>query len=171
MLNNVSSSEFVPLGDWLRGRSTPGTLAPVTLDFEESIREEHAPAGTAEIASFLDEIALLRLRAVESFERARRRLLHRFAQEVLARELQSSPADIEAIAQKALDVFAQESPVSLAVSPADAACLRIDVPVRIDAALQHGDVIVDISDGQFESPLRLRVARIMREILDEEGAL
>ena len=58
--------------------------------------------------------------------------------------------------------------MSVAVSPEDAEGLRVDVPVRVDAALRRGDIIVDVADGYFESPLHLRVAHILRETLHEE---
>jgi hypothetical protein len=161
---------FISLGDWVREMRAHAPLPPPDAP-EASDPELAVPEQTAEIASFAEEIALLRLRVVESFERSRERLLRRFAEEVLVREQQLLPADIEAIARKALIAFAEESPVALAVAPAEAACLRADIPVRADAALQPGDIIVDIADGRFESPLRLRVARIIQETLREEEPL
>ena len=161
---------FITLGDWVRETRAHALMPPPDAP-EASALELAVPEQTTEIASFAEEIALLRVRVVESFERSRARLLRRFAEEVFVREQQLLPADIEAIARKALISFAEEFPVSLAVAPAEAACLRADIPVRADASLQPGDLIVDVADGRFESPLRLRVARSVQETLREEDAL
>lgn len=169
MRNNAASLEFTSLGDLLRDKRAP--CVPARAEVEESKPTHPGLPGTPEIVSFVEEITLLRLRVIESFERSRKSLLHRFAQDVLARELQLQPVDIEAIARKALDAFAQESIVSLAVSPADAACLRDYACVCVDESLEAGDFIADVSDGCLESPLRLRVARTLQETLREERPL
>lgn len=161
---------FVPLGDRLR--QSRALVKPECAPAETLVEPQaSAPEPTSEILSFAEEIALLRLRVMESFERSRMRVLRRFAEEVLARELHSAPADIEEIARTALRAFADELPVSLAVSPEDAVGLRADAPVRVDASLRRGDIIVHVADGCFESPLHLRAAHIVRETLREEDAL
>jgi hypothetical protein len=167
--NSSASLEFTSLGDLLREQRAP--CLPAFAEAEEQKLAHAKFSATPEIVSFVEEIAMLRLRVVESFERARKRLLYRFAQDVLVRELHLQPVDIEAIARKALDAFAEEAIVSLAVSSADAACLRGNARVCVDERLEPGDLIVDVCDGSFESPLRLRVARTLQETLREEGPL
>jgi hypothetical protein len=49
--------------------------------------------------------------------------------------------------------------------------LRGNARVCVDERLEPGDLIVDVCDGSFESPLRLRVARTLQETLREEGPL
>jgi hypothetical protein len=169
VLNNASSSAFVSLCDLLREKRA--ACVPARTELEEAKPPAAEYAGTSEIIAFVEEIAMLRLRVVESFERLRKSLLHRFAEEILVRELQLSPVDIEAIARKTLEAFAQESPISLAVCPADAARLRADSCICVDESLEPGDIIADIADGYLESPLRLRVERSLQETLREEGPI
>jgi hypothetical protein len=121
-----------------------------------------------EIRSFVEEAALLRLRVVESFERMRKRLLRSFAEEVLARELKSQAADIEAIAQRLLASFADELPISIRVAPEDVARLHVDLPVCVDATLRSGDIVIAFSDGHIESPLHLRAELLVSEIARAE---
>lgn len=170
MLNDATPLEFMSLRDLLREKRTPSVPARTEVEESKPARPR-ASCGSAEIASFVEEIALLRLRVVESFERSRKTLLHRFAEEVLARELQLQPVDIEAIARKVLAAFADEDLISVVVCPADAACLRGYARVRVDESLEPGDFIADVCDGHLESPLRLRVARTLQDTLREQGAL
>jgi hypothetical protein len=110
------------------------------------------------VADLCDGFALARLAALEAYERATRHLLERFAREVLARELALAPADLAAVARSALGAFASEEPVAIAVSPGDATMLSCDVPVRIDDALEAGDIVVLVRDGIVDLRLDVRIA-------------
>jgi hypothetical protein len=111
-----------------------------------------------------EELALGRLSVVEWFECARVRLLERFAEEVLARELLMKPADIDVLARRALELFAEEEPREVRVAPVDASGLELGVPVRGDPVLRPGDFVVDVREGRLESPLAFRLERVIAEL-------
>ncbi|HTV72170.1 MAG TPA: hypothetical protein VME66_00500, partial [Candidatus Acidoferrales bacterium] len=113
------------------------------------------------------ETAALRLRALEWFERARERLLRRFAHDVLARELLLAPADIQKIAQEALRTFEASDPRAVAVASADLARVNLELPVGADPTLEPGDLAIDVEGGRLLSSLRLRMDRVIGEVLAE----
>jgi hypothetical protein len=88
------------------------------------------------------------------------------ARDVLARELRTAPADLAALAAAASAAFGAQEPVALVVSPADAASLAevSALPVRVDPALAAGDLVVEVRDGAYESPLRFRLERALAEL-------
>jgi hypothetical protein len=108
-------------------------------------------------------LALLRLAALEAFERAAARLLEGLAHDVLGRELRLAPADVEALVARARAAFATSGPVAIEVSATDATAVaeRFDLPVRIDPALAPGDIVVRVRDGAFESPFAFRLASVL----------
>ena len=107
-------------------------------------------------AAVLDELALLRVAAADALRAAMRRALDAFAHDVLARELELAPADVAALAERALVSFAAYEPIGIVACPADAARIAAALPVRADAALAPGDVIVEVRDGAIESTFDLR---------------
>jgi flagellar biosynthesis/type III secretory pathway protein FliH len=104
------------------------------------------------------ELVRMRLFALEAFERGVESMLASFARDVLARELALAPADLEALALEALAAFARDEPVRLVIAPADAARLSAPLPLRVDASLQPGDLVVEVAAGAFESPLVFRLS-------------
>ncbi len=108
-------------------------------------------------ADIVQELALMRLAALEAFERATADLLASLAQDVLARELAIAPADLGALAARALAQFAEHEPIAIVVAPGDAAAFETPLPVRVDASLDAGDLAIDVRDGHFESRFALRL--------------
>ncbi len=108
-------------------------------------------------ADIAHELALMRLAALESFERASADLLGKLAYDVLARELALAPADLSALAARALSLLAEHEPIALAVAPCDVGALQTTLPLRADASLEPGDLNVEVRDGAFESRFALRV--------------
>lgn len=123
--------------------------------------QEMAIAGEA--ASFCDEIALARVAVFEAYERAVARLIEVTARDVLARELALAPVDIEALAGRALQTFADEEPVALFVAPADAPLVSAEIPVRVDPSLMPGDLVVIVRDGVIDARFALRARRCAQE--------
>jgi flagellar biosynthesis/type III secretory pathway protein FliH len=119
--------------------------------------QEMAIAGEA--ASFCDEIALARIAVFEAYERAVARLIEVTARDLLARELALAPADIAALAGRALRMFADEEPVALVVAPADAPLVNVEIPVRVDPSLTPGDLVVVVRDGLIDARFALRARR------------
>jgi flagellar biosynthesis/type III secretory pathway protein FliH len=143
---------FVTLAALLR--EAPGAQA--AAPFEPAL-EPASPVACFPHAAIVQELALLRLAAGEAFERGTAQLLRAFAQDVLARELCSSPADVQALAARLLAGSAAYEPVELVLSPDDAARVRVPLPVRADPELAPGDLIVRVRDGALESHLTFRL--------------
>jgi hypothetical protein len=93
--------------------------------------------------------------------------LRRFAHEVLARELLLAPADIEALARRALGAFAGDLPRAVVVAPADAERLDLALPVHADARFERGDLALEVDDGKLVSSLQLRVEGVIADVLAE----
>lgn len=162
--------DFIPLATLLRGaQAVPvAAAAAVTATSPDAALPSSVdplPAAPNAVRNVMDfahadvvhELALMRLAALESFERAKYRLLEALAAEVLGRDLALAPADVEALAQRAVARFADLEPVTIAVSPSDAERVRAPLPLRIDAALQAGDLVVDVRDGALESTFVFRL--------------
>ncbi len=121
---------------------------------------QHAEPPRPEV---VQELVLMRLAALEAYERARLRLLESLADEVLARELQLAPADIAVLARRALAAFAEQEPLALVLAPQDAERVALALPVRADPALEPGDLIVEVRDGEVESRFAFRARRALEE--------
>ncbi len=118
-------------------------------------------------ADIAQELALMRLAALEAFERASADLLGRFARDVLGRELALAPVDLCALAAQALAALSDHDPVALVVAPSDVGAFETTLAVRADAALEPGDLIVEVRDGAFESHFALRVRETIASVLAE----
>lgn len=108
-------------------------------------------------ADIVHELALMRLAAREAFERTTVALLDALAKDVLARELSIAAADVASLVERALAAFGNCEPVGLAISGADRGRVHAALPVRIDDALEAGDLIVDVSDGAIASTFAFRL--------------
>ena len=159
---------FVPLARLLR--ASPVTPSPVPAQTPEPLEAAAAacaqqPEGDTPTRD--GETALAHLRIAEWFERAREQLLRRFAHEVLARELLLAPADIEALARRALGAFAGDLPRAVVVAPADAERLDLALPVHADVRFERGDLALEVDDGKLVSSLQLRVEGVIADVLAE----
>ena len=138
----------------------PPTASPPVISEIVAVAPAVSPSPTAQVASFCSDVALARVAALEAFERGTAALLERLAEEVLARELTIAPADVNALARHLLAAFDAASPVAVVASLADAASIDCAVPVRGDASLAPGDIVLVVRDGTVDArmPLRLRQA-------------
>jgi len=117
-----------------------------------------APVETRDGDAPLDDLALARLAALEAYQRAVPRLLAALAQDVLGRELALAPADLSRLAALACKRFEAEEPVALWVSPADERCVSSALPIRGDPALEPGDLVLEVRDGELDARFALRLA-------------
>ncbi len=140
---------------------------PSVAIVEQSVRDGAAPSPVAPTrerplldiarADIAQELALMRLAALEAFERASADLLRQLAHDVLARELAIAPADLCALAARALATFAELEPVAIVVAPSDACAFDTSLPVRCDATLDAGDLVIEVREGALESRFAARV--------------
>jgi flagellar biosynthesis/type III secretory pathway protein FliH len=153
-------SEFVALAAALRAP------AASTAPSASSPAAEPPQLETLACDGALEELARARLAALEAYERGVPRLLEALARDVLGRELLLAPADLTRIAAAARERFGAEEPVALWLSPADAACVAVDLPVRTDPALEPGDLVLEVRDGELDARFSLRLADAVRGVLD-----
>ena len=161
---------FVTLASLVAG--APAANAPVAVPL--SGLATSAPVSVRPVldlarADIAQELALVRLAALEAFERASADLMARLADDVLGRELALAPVDLAAIAARALARFAEYEPVALAVAPDDVAAFDSPLPVRADASLDAGDLTIEVADGAFETRFTLRVRETVTAVLAESN--
>jgi hypothetical protein len=147
---------FVALASLLRGHETGAPTAAAEVPAAVAPPPAFAPPLAHEDA--ISELVRMRLFALEAFERGVEAMLGSFARDVLARELAIAPADVRALASRALAAFHRDEPVRLVVASNDATRVTSSLPIRIDPALQAGDLVVEVAAGAFESPLAFRLS-------------
>lgn len=161
------AEKFVALATLIRaGRVAESTTAPQDAPSAlQAIVPEPVPASPHVARNVRDfahadvvhELALMRLAAREAFEHAAIVLLETLARDVLARELSTAPADIEALVERALGAFAACDPVGVAVARVDRERVHAAVPVSVDDDLDAGDLVVDVRDGALVSSFAFRL--------------
>jgi hypothetical protein len=156
---------FVPLATFVRGTSI--APPPRALDPLPSVANVVADFAHADLAQ---ELALMRLAAIEAFERSTTRLLRALAEDVLARELAIAPVDVAALVTRVLARYTEHEPVEIVVCPRDAERVRVPLPLRVDAELVSGDLVVVVRDGAFESHFAFRLDAALERIAQRGGA-
>jgi flagellar biosynthesis/type III secretory pathway protein FliH len=149
---------FVSLAAQLRAAGLPREHEIAAATAAPSATDSALERAPFECERIVEDLALLRLAALEAFERARGRMLEVLAREVLARELMLAPADLDALAARALHEFAESEPLALVVAPADAARVSSPLPVRIDPTLVAGDLVIAVRDGEIDARFALRLS-------------
>lgn len=148
------ADEFVSLGAYLHAPAFP----PVT---EKEPREAEVPAERDPV---LDDVAsqMRRFRAAlyDAFAAVRERMLRDIACEVVGRELQLAPAEVEAIALRACAQI--EAPLGVRVHPLDAAAFeQWTCDLETDASLHRGDVVLRVRDGAIDAALGVRLEGVL----------
>ena len=128
-----------------------------------SVETVAAAPPSARVVAFCEDLALARVAALEAFERGAVRLLERFAQDVLARELALAPADVSALAGRLIAAFEETLPVELVVAPSDATELCCGIATRSDPSLSAGDIVLVVRDGTVDARLPLRLHQAVGE--------
>ncbi len=141
----------------------------VTL--EEFVRTPQAEAETPVVAAApppnglneaLHEVRRFRAALTDALEAACEEVLRDVAIDVLARELLLAPAAIARIAEASLDRFWEEEPIALLAHPDEAAHLgALALPVRGDASLRRGDVMIALRFGSIDLTLGARLAHVL----------
>jgi hypothetical protein len=117
-------------------------------------------SARAEPAAAIREARLFRAALADAFDLLADSLAHRLAQEVLGRELQLAPVDLQEIAARVFDRAMGAEPLRLRVSAADAA-VAVELPVVIDGALAAGDAILECRSGGIDARLTVRLAQVV----------
>lgn len=91
-------------------------------------------------------------------------LMRRLGADVLGRELQLAPADVETIARRLLLERRTDEPLRLRVAAADSA-IACDVPVVVDPELAAGDAILECRSGDIDARLAVRLGALFNETI------
>ncbi len=148
---------FVPLDVLVGGGSHGPAVASPAPNAAGSGEAPRTPGFDDIIEDFASELLFARLAALEAFERAVPRLLENLARDVLARELTVAGPDLAALARDVLADFAAQEPVALVVAPSDIDSLGGGLPLRADARLAPGDLVVEVRDGEVDARFSLRL--------------
>jgi flagellar biosynthesis/type III secretory pathway protein FliH len=112
-------------------------------------------------AAIVRDLHLFHACIAEGVEAAVELLLSDIAADVLARELQIAPAEIESIVRRALERYAQEQPLRVRLSPSEAARISCSVPIVADECLREGDAVIELRDGSIDASLGVRLACVL----------
>ncbi|MEO6990103.1 MAG: hypothetical protein ABI346_10760 [Candidatus Baltobacteraceae bacterium] len=142
----------------------------VFLPVKDSPRAQDAVASPALApqphgvdARTLREFAVLRLAAAEACERACRRVVGAFAEDVLGRELQLAPADLERLIDRAREALRASEPIALAIGP-QTVLQDCGLPTRVDPALGPSDALIEVRDGIVDLRLCIRFEAVLEDL-------
>lgn len=155
---------FVALETFVRGAargSEPAAAAAALDDARASESPTHVvaacPCRDALVAARRFHAAL-----ADALEAVLERLLNDLACDVLARELRLAPAEIAAIAKRALERAATDVPVAVRAHPDELPRLaELGIAVIADSALRYGDVALDVQSGTIDASLGARLACVL----------
>ena len=155
---------FVPLRAWLR----PPTLVedipeaqaePEPLPELPLIEEDEAPDA---IDAAIREAKRFRAALSDALSGALDALLADIASDVLARELQIAPCDLQRIVERALQRYGSHV-LCVRVHPSEAALAGGEWHVESDPRMRCGDVEVVLSSGTIDARLGARLSRVLAE--------
>jgi flagellar biosynthesis/type III secretory pathway protein FliH len=149
---------FVALDAFLREASPSVIASEVASAGEYGDEAPHVRNEACPCAGAFSEIRRFHAALADALDFALEGLLRDVACDVLARELSLAPADVAAIAARALTRYANESPVRLRAHPEEIGHLAgINVPVVADSGLRRGDVAIDLQCGTIDAGLGARL--------------
>ncbi|HVS45707.1 MAG TPA: FliH/SctL family protein [Verrucomicrobiae bacterium] len=156
------SDAFVPLMTLLREVQAP-PVEPIDTVTAPPPREPIDAADDDAVQALASDVRRFRAHLADAFDAALGCLLQDVACSVVARELELAPAQIATIAAAALQRASDELPLGLRAHADDCAQLQgMGLPVTPDAALQSGDLILELRDGELDFRLGVRLDAILR---------
>ena len=157
---------FRPLASMLRSNDSSLEMVDecVEASFECGVPCRNASAHddiTVEVNQLMRDVRLFRARLSDLLDDSVAQLRADIAAEVLARELQLSPADIASIARRVVARFLDEEPVRLRLHPGEADAVHCDIPVVGDETLRLGDAILELRNGSVDASLGVRLEGVL----------
>jgi hypothetical protein len=153
------ADSFIPLREFVvqTHEPEPEILDPIAPAYAEEPQCAHPQARDA-----FTEIRRFRAAVCDAVDVAARTVLCDVAADVLARELELAPANIEAIVARACSRFASEGIVCVRVHPDEAEQLRgAGVDTVADPALRRGDAVLCVRSGTIDVTLGARLAAVL----------
>jgi len=155
------SEGFVPLARFLR----PPPPEPIVFSLpqapvagERLAACSHSEESLVQYAATFGAIRRFRAALADALDVAVERLLEEIAENVLARELTVTGADVAAVVAKTRERFSSERVLSVRVHPRDRNALRgLEIDSVPDETLVSGDIIVELRSGTIDLRLRARL--------------
>ena len=146
---------FVSLDSLLRETAAADAAAEIAC---ADVPEAMPPRIACPCAGALAAVRRFHAALADALDFALDGLLRDIACDVLARELALEPADVSAIASRALQRFANDSPLRVRAHPDEIGCLTDSgVPVVADGAMRRGDLAIDLRSGSVDASLGARL--------------
>ena len=157
--------EFITLADLLR----PPPLEPVPAS--ETRAQPILPDAPRESddSSYgaVSDARLFRAALAEALAHSAASLVRELASDVLARELNFAPCDMDALVARLLSDHRSASPLRVRISPHDRLSTN-EFPVFIDDSLQPGDAILECANGTIDARLGVRLADVIERASNPE---
>ncbi len=152
-----------PAGTEFSSPSSAPATVPETRAEALSGRRPPVLRDGAESVAAAREARLFRAALADAFDALAAQLVRALAADVLGRELQLAPADVELLARRLVTDRRADEPLSLRVCPAD---LPVDceLPVVGDPELQPGDVVLVCCNGEIDARLAVRLADVLAAV-------
>jgi flagellar biosynthesis/type III secretory pathway protein FliH len=148
------SDAFVPLALFLR----PPIAREPAIEPAPPAPAEAAITPAAESDEAIRAARRFRAALADALDLRVHQLLSAIAREVLARELRLGAADVAAIVSGARDRFEVEKILRVRAHPADRDALAdLELALVADAALQPGDILLELRSGTIDLRLRARL--------------
>jgi hypothetical protein len=144
-------------------RAEPPTPPPIRPREVEAppVRGE-SPQIAAVLATFASEIVRLRAKAAELVENEAESLLQMIASQVLVRELELAPVDVNTLLARIREEWNGSHPLRFRVAEADFERLgALGASLDVDPSLQPGDLQVELGDGLLDLRLGTRLAAVL----------
>lgn len=146
---------FRRLAELLRSSENPAPADEKAAEPEDRLQPDDEDAAR--------DLRLFRARIAEAVECAVETLCEDIAAEVVGRELQLAPPEIETIVRRALERYAAEGITRVRAHPEDAAKLSHDLAYA-DPSLRRGDVLLEVASGSVDASLGVRLASVLRAL-------
>lgn len=154
------SNDFVPLAVYLQSAVTAPkpSGAPQTVRLARTQHAVDPPVVTAEHAETIAAARRFRAALADAVDAAVAKLLDAIARDVLARELQLLPVDIDSLVRVAMERCGAENAVAIRVHPDDLEAIADwEAMLRADGSLQRGDVIIELRSGTLDLRMNSRL--------------
>jgi flagellar biosynthesis/type III secretory pathway protein FliH len=130
--------------------------------FLETLDEPANETSRGDELAAAREVRFFQAHLSEALESAIEVLRNDIATEVVGRELQLAPAEIEDIVRRAVRRFAAEGPLCIRVHPDDLEKVSCEVPSAGDCALRRGDAVLEVRTGTIDASLGVRLESVLR---------
>lgn len=154
---------FLSMGEWLRPVIAEETIIEPFAELEEAAGESAtSEAHVAGVDEAIADVRRFRAALADALDVALETLLNDIACDVLCRELQLKPVDLQAIVERAKERFLFDDPVSIRIHPEELETID-DGQAKLvaDSTLRRGDVVLEVRSGTIDATLGARLESVL----------